>query len=179
MIGELLQTLVAFVPPWLLATGVALVALALAPGWIEGLRVKRVKALLRRTVRADDAARTVLIDEALALASGRAEVLAALVREADKLNQPGLRDRALASLASLGTHPDLVRQLRAPADPTQDRRFGHPVEAAVSIERLLEVGAVAAAEERLREALRRFPKDEGLLALRDRLAHRAAGDSTG
>lgn len=169
MIGELLQALTLLVPWWVLAIVGGLAAMLLSRGWLEGLRIKRVKSCLRRMVRADDALRAELVREVLALSDGRAEVLVALVREADKMNQPALRDRALASLKALGTHRDVVRQLEAPADRTQDRRFGHPVEALVAIEALLEAGATEAARARLDEASARFPRDPGLRDLRERL----------
>jgi hypothetical protein len=179
MIGELIQTIMEFVPAWLLALVLGIGAIAVAPGWVEGLRIKRVKALLRRTVRASEAERTALIEQARMLSAGRAEVLVALIREADKLNLPVLRDQALVELKRLGTHGEVVRQLEAPADRTQDRRFGHPLEASVSIRNLVEIGAVEAARARLNEALVRFPTDPGLLTLRDELTVRAERASGG
>jgi len=161
-IGEIIGTISQFVPTWLLAiVGLALV-FALGPGWVTGLRIKRVKALLRRTVRAEGSERINLQNQALELSLGRGEVLLALVREADKLNQPRLRDRALKKLARLGTHSDEVRKLSKPADPGRDRQIGHPVEAMVLVERLLENGAIEAAREKLHEARRRFPDDPDL-----------------
>ena len=168
-IGEIIGTVSQFVPTWLLAIiGLALV-IALGPGWVTGLRIKRVKALLRKTVRAGGSERLNLQQQALDLALGRGEVLLALVREADKLNQPRLRDRALKKLARLGTHADEVRKLSKPTDPGRDRQIGHPVEAAVLVERLLENGAIEAAREKLREARRRFPDDADLASLDQRI----------
>lgn len=170
MIGELIGTIAQFVPTWLLAIGVAVTAMLLGPGILTGIRVKKVKALLRRTTRSEsNEEREGYIAEALERASGRGDVLVALAREADKMNLPVLRDQALEQLKRLGTHPLEVKKLTGPTDPTQDRRFGHPVEAAVSIERLLENGATEAARERLAEALDRFPTDESLQQLASRL----------
>ncbi|MEZ4320394.1 MAG: hypothetical protein R3F61_23135 [Myxococcota bacterium] len=168
-IGQLLQTLGQLVPPWVLALLLVALGVAMAPGWLVGLRVKRVKAVLRKTVRADEAERRALQQQALDHAHGNGEVLIALVKEADKLNQPALRDRALKELEALGTHRDEVRKLKKPEDPARNHLFAHPVEAFVSIERLLESGATEAARERLREARRRFPDDPGLHELHRRL----------
>ncbi|MCB9677402.1 MAG: hypothetical protein H6737_20005 [Alphaproteobacteria bacterium] len=168
-IGELLRAIAQFVPPWVLAIAGVLLAFALAPGWLVGLKVKRVKAILRKTVRADDQARKALQDEAFALARDNGEVLVALVREADKLNQPRLRDKALKQLKKLGTHEAEVRKLAKPEDPARDRKLGHPVEAAALIATLLESGALEGARARLDEALKRWPDDPGLAALEARL----------
>ena len=169
MIGELIGTIATFVPTWLLVIGVVVVGALMAPGLLVGMKVKKVKALLRRTTRSEGDERQGYIDEALERAGRNGEILLALAKEADKMNLPALRDKALKRLDRLGTHSLEVRKLRGPKDPTQDKRFGHPVEAAVSIERMLENGATEAARKRLTEALGQFPKDEGLNALRSRL----------
>lgn len=170
MIGQLIGDLAQFVPGWVLVLVVVLALVLMAPGWLVGLKVKRQKALLRRVTRANGDDRERLIAEAWEVSNGRPEVMIALAKEADKMNLPALRDRALAALEVLGTHRDVVKKLREPANPMeQKRRFGHPVEAAVSIERLLEVGATEAARDRLTEALARFPQDEALHILKTRL----------
>lgn len=175
MIGQLIGDLAQFVPGWVLAIVVVVVLGLMAPGWLVGLKVKRQKALLRRVTRASGPDRERLIQEAWEVSNGRPEVMIALAKEADKMNLPALRDRAIDALDALGTHRDVVKKLRAPSNPMeQKRRFGHPVEATVSIERLLEVGATEAARERLGEALARFPDDEALHALKERLP----GDTT-
>ncbi|MCA9567203.1 MAG: hypothetical protein KC656_05150 [Myxococcales bacterium] len=167
-IGELIQGLEQIVPPWVLLAAAVVLAVLAAPGWVEGLRVKRVKARIRRMTRAEAGERERLLAEVWALADGRPEVLLALAREADKMNLPALRDRAIRDLEARGTHKDALRRLEGPPKPGE-HRFAHPVEACVSIERLLENGADEAARARLAEALQRFPRDEGLLALRQRL----------
>lgn len=176
-IGELIRGIALFVPLWVLVP-VLLVLVGLAvPGWLEGVRIKRLKGTIRRVTRAESSQRQALIDEAWSLAEGRPEVLLALAREADKMNLPALRDRAVAVLEARGTHAKALKQLTAPKNPMEEkRRFGHPVEAVVSIERLLENGATEAARERLSEALGRFPDDKGLLALRALLEAEAEGN---
>lgn len=169
MIGELIQTVSAFVPWWLLAGIAVVLGFLAAPGYLVGLKVKRVKAVMRKTVRAEGEERTQLQRRAWELARGNGDVLVALVKEADKLNQPRLRDRALGALRRLGTHPDEVRKLSGPANPQEDKRHGHPLEAAAAIRALLEVEAWEAARARLDEARARFPDDPGLVALEDRI----------
>jgi hypothetical protein len=173
MIGQLIGDLAQFVPGWLLALIVIVVLGLMTPGWLVGLKVKRQKALLRRVTRASGEERERLIAEAWEVSNGRPEVLIALAKEADKMNLPALRDRAIRALKALGTHTDAVKKLEAPKNPMEaKRRFGHPVEACVSIERLLENGATEAARERLAEALARFPDDEDLRELEIQLAER-------
>jgi hypothetical protein len=170
MIGQLIGDLAQFVPGWVLVLLLVAVGVLMAPGWLVGLRVKRQKALLRRVTRASGGDRDRLIMEAWEVAEGRPEVLIALAKEADKMNLPALRDRAIAAVEALGSHHDVVKKLRAPTNKMDEkRRFGHPVEAAVSIERLLEVGATEAARERLAEARARFPDDEVLRELQGQL----------
>ncbi len=171
MIGELLRGLVELVGPWPLLVVVVVAGVFALPGWLEGLRVKRVKALLRRVTRAEPAERERLIAEAWALAEGRPEVLLALALAADRMNLPHLRDRAVRVLRSYRGHADAVRRFEPPE--RRGRRFGHPVEACVSIERLLDVGAVEAARERFREAEARFEGEACIEALRQRLAEEA------
>lgn len=169
MIGELIQTISTFVPWWILAIAGLLVAGLAAPGYLVGLKVKKVKALMRKTVRAEGEQRTQLQRQAWEVAKGNGDVLVALVKEADKLNQPRLRDRAMAALRKLGTHPDEVHKLSRPSNPHEDKRHGHPLEAAAAIRTLMNVEAWEAAQERLDEARARFPGDEGLQSLGERL----------
>lgn len=173
-IGELIGTIARFVPLWVLVPLLLVLAGLAVPGWLEGVRIKRVKGVIRRVTRAEPAARQALLDEAWELAVGRPEVLLALAKEADKMNLPALRDQAVADLEARGTHAAALKQLAAPKSPAEEkRRFGHPVEAAVSIGRLIDIGATEAARERLAEALARFPRDEDLLALQESLEQRA------
>lgn len=166
-IGQLISDLGSLVPPWLLAVIIGVALLAAAPGWLTGLKAKKVKALLRQTTRADEETRTALIEQAFELADGRPEVLVALVREADKMNLPKLRDRAMKALSKHKSHADVVRKLKAPKDPTAKKgSFGHPVEAVVRVRTLIENGATELAREKLGEALAKFPDDPELLELR-------------
>ncbi len=182
MIGELLGTIAQFVPPWVLAIAGVVVAGLMLPGFLTGLKVKRVKAMMRQTVRADDTRRRALQDDVLRMARGNGEILMALVREADKLNQPRLRDVALEELKKVDGYDLQARKLAEPADPTQrkrEKKFGHPVEAAAFITRLLDNGAIEGAAEKLVEARAQFPDDAALAQLeRDLEVYRAqAADS--
>jgi hypothetical protein len=180
MIGELLGTVAQFVPPWLLGILGVVVAALMLPGFLTGLKVKRVKALMRQTVRADDTRRKALQDDALRIAQGNGEILVALVREADKLNQPRLRDEALRQLKRVDGYALQARKLALPDNPAErkrERHFGHPVEASAFIWRLLESGAVEGAAEKLDEALERFPDDPGLQELAEAIALRRAEGS--
>lgn len=173
MIGQLIGDFAQFVPTWVLVLLLAVVGVLALPGWLLGLRVKRIKSRIRRVTRASGEEREALLTEAWLLAEGKPEALVSLAREADKMNLPGLRDRALDTLREMGTHDNVLRKLEAPKNPMETKRqFGHPVEASVSIGRLLDNGATEAARDRLAEALARFPDDEGLLELQERLATR-------
>lgn len=165
-IGQLIADIGKFVPPWLLGILIAVLLVLAAPGWLTGLKVKKVKAILRQTTRADETERKALQQQALDVAQGKPEVLVALVREADKMNLPRLRDRAMKALKKFPSHADVVRQMKKPADPQKLKgSFGHPVEAAVRIRTLVENGAVELAREKLAEANAKFPGDPELAEL--------------
>lgn len=174
MIGELIGTIAAFVPWWVLVIAAVVLGGLAAPGYFVGLKVKKVKARMRKTVRADEAERAAIQREVYELAKDSGDVLVALAKEADKLNQPRLRDRAVQRLRKLGTHPDEVRKLTGPTDPREDKRLNHPLEAAAAVRALIEVEAWEAAKARLDEAQARFPDDDELHALREQVATGAA-----
>ena len=159
-IGDLIRTAAEFIPPWALALIAAVVFIASLPGLRTGLRVKRVRALLRKVTRADGETRLQLLEEAWKEAEGHPEALLALAREADKFNQPSLRDRATKALQKIGGYELSLRKLNA-KPPAQDRAIKHPVEASVIIETMLSNGAVEAAKKRFREARKAFPHHDG------------------
>lgn len=167
-IGDVLQTLGTFLPPWALALIVGGIAIVALPAWVTSIRIKQIRGDVRRLVRADDTGRSPLIERILSRAAHHPFRLEMTVREAIKYAQTDLRDRALQDLAETGRAPDVVRALREEIRPPP-KVDGHPMQAVHAIERLLGEGMDQAARERLDRALARFPGHTELERLRERV----------
>lgn len=170
-LGTLVRTLGTVLPPWLVIPVAIVLLLAFLPAWVETMRHKQLRGLVRRMVRAEEAPRRALIDRALALARGRGPRLAVIVEQAMKYGQRALMDEALAALQAID--PLGADRLRAQQRPDSPKTVLHPLEVSVRVERLLAEGMREAAEARLDEALARHPRDPDLLALRARVAQEA------
>ncbi len=171
-IGDLLSTLSLFVPlRVLLVAGLVVLVLAL-PSWLESVREKQVRGLVRRLVRASPDDREALERSILALAGTRPGRLRAMVESAVRYDQRGLRDRGIALLEQAGAVQD-ARKIREAVTPKK-ARFRDPVEAALRIEAYLSEGRTVAAAEALAEALESFPLDEELRALERAVAERSS-----
>lgn len=168
VIGDLLSTFSLFVPMrWLVAALVVLVVIAV-PFWLESVRDRQVRGLVRRLVRAGPEERSALERRILDLAGLRPGRLRAMVEAASRYDQRSLRDQGIALLDQAGARDD-ARRLREAVAPKK-RRFVDAIEAAVHIEQLLEEGRSVAASEQLAEALEAFPDDEELRGLERRLS---------
>jgi hypothetical protein len=179
-ISDLVTALRTIFPPWVLVAMGAVALVTLGPRWIESMRDKQLRGLVRRMIRADSAERTRLREQILGIAGTRPGRLVAVVLHAIHYDQRHLRDTALRTLEATGAAPADVTRLRARIEkpPT---RFRDPIEAAVRIEQLFRDGLVVAATEQLAIARAAFPADPDLQALAAReassavAADRAAG----
>jgi hypothetical protein len=166
-IADVITGLLVIFPPWVLVGGGAVLAVALVPRWVESMRDKQIRGLVRRMVRADASERQRLTAQVTRIVGAHPGRLAAAVHHAIHYDQRALRDSALASLEATGAAPEDVKRLRARIDPAP-LRFRDPVEAVVRIEQLLENGLEAVAREQLAIALAAFPDDPDLTALASR-----------
>lgn len=152
---------------WVIGIGVVGAVLAL-PLWMESIRAKQIRGLVRRMVRADAAERQRLTGEVLRLAGTTPRRLQLVGESAVKYDQRALRERAIALLEQHGGDPRDVQRLRE-VDRKPPVRVTDPISAAVRVEQLLADGLVVAAREHLEAARRAFPADEELAALEQRL----------
>lgn len=166
-IPDLLAALGALLPPWVTIPLAVLIAAVALPGWYYWLRTKQIRGALRSLLRAtDEAARRRHRERAFELTGGRPRRVAYLADEAIRLHLKGVWQRALSQLEQ--SAPAEARRLRAKVEPPP-RRPSHPLEEAVVIERMWEQGLHDAARARLHEVRTRFPDDEELAALEQRL----------
>jgi len=172
--GGLTQLLDSFVAllglhlaPWMAPAGL-LGVVALFWPWIRlNMRTDDARKLLKRAARERGAERERLEAEALALVAGRADGLVVVAKEALEQGRRDLAGRAVAGLRGTGK---LLPQLR-----TLERALEPPLpsvasEACLLIERLLDTGMVDEARTRLALARRKWPLDDELEALEDRVA---------
>jgi hypothetical protein len=158
----------AFLPlPVVVGIGVAGAVVAL-PMWLESIRAKQIRGMVRRMVRADPPERQRLSAEVFRLAGVRARRLVLLAESAVKYDQRSLREAAVAALEASGGDPRDVQRLRE-VDRKPEARVVDPLAAAVRVEQLLDDGLVVAAREHLTAARRAFPADAELRALEERL----------
>lgn len=169
MIPDLIATITGVLPPWAVAVLGAALAWWLVPGWFHGVRVKQLKAQLRKAARSSsEADRDGHLTQALELAGTDARKLVALCDESHKLNQKVVFQTALQRLRDNDGHAADIRRLVELS--TRERPvYRHPVEAAVAIERLIEGEMWDEARARLDETLSAFPGDPDLIALVERL----------
>ena len=167
-LSDIVQTLSMFLPTWAVVAVVAVAVMAISPWWIHSMRSKQIRGLVRRMVRADEARRRLLAEQAMGMAANKGHRLAVVATEAHKMGQVVLRDRAMAQLEQMGERKELALLLEM-VKP-KETPVAHPLEAAVIIERLREEGMFEAARDRLERALRRFPGDDRLLELRRDIA---------
>lgn len=163
-VSDVVSGLLVIFPPWVLIAAGLVLVVALGPRWIESMRDKQIRGLVRRMVRADRSERARLSALVTEIAGNRAGRLVATIHHAIHYDQRALRDAALARLEAGGQAPDDVERLRARIEKPPPR-FRDPIEAAVRIEQLLRDGLVVAAQEQLRAALAAFPADPDLNAL--------------
>ena len=176
-ISDLITALREIFPPWVLVTLGAVALVTLGPRWIESMRDKQLRGLVRRMIRADASERTRLREQILGLAGQRPGRLVAVVFHAIHYDQRNLRDTALRTLEATGAAPADVSRLRARIEkpPT---RFRDPIEAVVRIEQLFRDGLVVAAHEQLSVARAAFPGDPDLQAIAEREASAPSATST-
>lgn len=170
-VGDVVQLLANFLPGWAVAVIVGVVMVIALPAWIRSGKSKKIRGDIRRMVRAEGERLTELHQAILGRAGDDMHLLEFIVKEARRREQHRLVADAMERLQGLPGSLEFIRRLDAEPPPTpNDRRWGHPIEAAAAIQTLIDNGAHAAAEARLDEVLRRFPDDEELAALQGRLA---------
>lgn len=161
-------------PPWAVAAVFALVLAAAVPAWLNNVRIKQIRGLVRRMVRASADEREAMIERALSLADRKPTRLITAVEQAAKYDQRGLQERAMATLDEVA--PDEAARLRFKMQPDALKKVQHPLEVAVRVERLLAEGLVDAAAEHLDGALARSPDDPDLRALTEVVGAARAGE---
>ena len=169
MIPDLIATITGSLPPWAVAVLALIAAWWLVPGWFHGVRVKQIKAQLRKAARAgSELEREEHLSRALELGGADARKLVALCDESHKLNQKVVFQTALQRLRDNDGHERDIKRL-VELSSRERPVYRHPVEAAVAIERLIEGEMWDEARARLDETLSAFPGDPDLVALVERL----------
>jgi hypothetical protein len=176
-LGDLINTLTIFVPLRVLVlVGVGL-AITAAPYWMEAMKDRQLRGMVRRCVRAENVDRNELVDDILRRAGDKPNRLLTVVHSAAHYAQRDVHDRALAALEATGKAAADVKRLRREAEkPAVQVR--DPLVATIRIEKLLDAGLTVAAREQLDAALRAFPGDPDLEALRARAYAEPAGAPT-
>ena len=172
---DLLAALQALLPPWALPIVGVLLVLGLTPAYLYWSRSKQLKSRLRRYgLATTDAERQALAEETFALAAKSPRLVVFLGDEALRLGYKPLLDRSLAWLRESGAAPTDLARLSGKT--TRDKPAPmHPVEEAVHVERMLGMGMLEAARERLSRALARFPEDPDLVSLEAQLREAEQG----
>jgi len=144
--------------------------LALLPAYLHRMRAKQIKGAMRKLARArGDEQRQRHTEAAFVLAAGRGRRLVVLAEEAMRAGQPLVVKRALAELERTSQCAEDVARITTKLRGEQ-RGPSFALEAVVNVEGLLDNGMIRVAQERLDEALRKFPEDPDLQALRPRVA---------
>jgi hypothetical protein len=167
-VEDLFTALSMLLPPWAVAAVFVCVIAVVIPMWLKNLKVKRIRALARRMVRADADLRAQYFAEIMTLADTNPDRLESTAQVAIKYGVYDLRNEAIRRLEATGALPEALRKLRATFE-SEPKRALHPLEVAVNVEQLLSENMTEAAREQLDEGLVRFPKDAELNALRRRL----------
>jgi hypothetical protein len=166
-IGDLINTLTMLVPLRVLIVVAVLLAVSAAPLWMESVRDRQLRGLVRRCVRAEHTQRDTLVAEVLRIAADRPSRLRTVVHAATQYDQRDLHHRALAALEATGKAAEDVKRLRQRIEKPPIT-FRDPLEAVVRVEALLGAGLRVGAQEHLAAALRAFPRDPDLEGLRAR-----------
>ncbi len=147
-------------PIW---AGPALVAVLVVVAWPwlrANARTEEARKLLRASGRARGEERARLEERALALVEGNADGLIALGQGAVEQGRRALVEACIARLQALRRPPrDAVARLKHALDPDFPVT---PLQAALRIERLREIGATEAADGLLVRARLRWPGDDDL-----------------
>lgn len=153
-------------PPWAVPVALLMLGLILWPLIRGNLRTDEARKLVRRAARERGPERERLGREALRNVEGRPTGLLVVAEAAHAAGMDELAKDALRRLRATGKMPEHVLRLERAV-------FGHqpgtPEEALLTIERLLESGAVAAARERWRAARQRWPGHVELNAIGERI----------
>jgi hypothetical protein len=167
-VEDLFTALSMLLPPWAVAGVFLCIVAIVVPLWVKNLRVKRIRALARRMVRAEPDLRAQYFSEILELAGDNPDRLESAAQIAIKYGVYDLRNEAIRRLEATGALPQALRKLRGSFE-AEPKRALHPLEVAVNVEQLLSEDMLDAARDQLDEGLVRFPDDEELNALRQRL----------
>lgn len=166
---QLIEAVTSLLPPWMVAPVLGVLVLLSVPLWLNSVRNKQISGAVRRLVRAPDAvAREALLKRIWSLAAERPSRVLVIVREAIRYDQRQLMNEAMDWLDARGEAVEDLRIIRGKMTP-EPKPVGHPLEVAVTVERLVEEGMHEAARSRLNDALARYPKDADLMALSRRL----------
>jgi len=166
---QLIEAVTSLLPPWMVAPVLGVLVLLSVPLWLNSVRNKQISGAVRRLVRAPDAvARAALLERIWSLAAERPSRVLVIVREAIRYDQRQLMNEAMDWLDARGEAVEDLRIIRGKMT-AEPKPVGHPLEVAVTVERLVEEGMHEAARSRLNDALARYPNDADLMALSRRL----------
>lgn len=150
--------------PWTGSLAVVLLALLALPMVRRNLRTDRARRLLKEAGRARGADRDVLEAQALATVGDEVDGLIVVADAALAAGRPELARQVRERLRGLkGVPREATVRIDRGLEPDAPATA---LEAALRIERLREAGAHAAADAQLDRALRRWPADEELRALK-------------
>ena len=166
-IGDLINALTTLVPLRMLVVIAVLLAVSAAPFWMESIRDRQLRGLVRRCVRAEEGPRDALVAEILRVAADKPNRLRTVAQVALHYDQRDVHDRALAALEATGKAAEDVKLLRQKVEKPPIR-FRDPLEAVVRVEALLDAGLRVGAQEQLDAALKAFPRDPDLERLQAR-----------
>ncbi|MDP2316143.1 MAG: hypothetical protein Q8P41_24815 [Pseudomonadota bacterium] len=170
-LAQLLNTVIGILglhlEPWMAPAGL-LVAILLAWPWIRvNLRTGDARKLMIRAARERGAERERLENEALAMVGNGPDGLVVVAKAAVEQGRKELAARAVAKLRTSGKRLPDLRKLERALEPSLP---GTPAEAALLVERLLATGMTEEARSRLTQARRKWPFDDELEVLVERVA---------
>ncbi|MCK6505877.1 hypothetical protein L6R53_21240 [Myxococcota bacterium] len=152
--------------PWMAAVALVVLGLTLGPSMHRSLSTTRARKLVLGLADLDPAARQARSQQILSLVERNPDGLIAIADEALRRRQEPLAREAYRLLRNSGKRPREQLRLEEALNGPLPR---HVEEEVAAVERLLESGALARAEQRLERARGAFPRDERLADLRRRL----------
>ncbi len=171
---QLLKTIGTVVPHQYLFPILIVLCIAGFPTFLHSVKTKQLKSQVREVAKAATLdVRKLEEDRAIAMTERSPRRLIALADAAIALNQRGLAERAISELASVEHDPRDIARLQRELAPPKTHFVAHPIEAIVTIKRLMDQGLTDLARQRLAEAQERFPGDEELAALKQKLAEQS------
>jgi len=162
---DLLHSTTDLLPSWLVIALAAVAGWFIFPAWWNSVRVRQIRATLRKATQTNDTQRRqALLEEAYQLAGDEGSRWIVVAEEATSRVLPSARERALNELNARSIPLSVLDHLQK-EKTSKEKIDGHPLEAILGIERLRREGLLEAAHVRLTQARKRFPDDAELAEL--------------